>query len=245
MIGRAHFWTGFMSLWRGDFGAAVQAFDRAYQLPRISRSRQELSYGGWQPLTRSLGALTLLILGYPEKALSRIAEALALVRHEKDRAPVIPMLVWSETLNSLIRDAETVYKAAEEGMTLIRQENLRGLLFVHQFWHARASVQLGNVEQGIEEMVRLEEIIARVAPNPIASMLYPAIAENYLAAGRHDEGLNAVARGLGILEMNQARLAEADLRRLNGELLLLAGRASGDAEGCFRAAIGVAQRQEA
>jgi hypothetical protein len=133
MIGRAHFWSGFMSLWRGDFRAAMQAFDRAYELPRIPRSRQELSYGGWQPLTRSLGALTLLILGYPERALARIDEALALVRHEKGRAPVIPMLVWSAVVNSLIRNSENAYIAAEEGMALIRQENLPTLLLAHQF----------------------------------------------------------------------------------------------------------------
>ena len=248
MIGRAHFWPGFIALWRGEFGAAIRAFDRAYQLPRISRSRQELSYGGWQPLTRSLGALALVTLGYPEKALARIGEALALVRHEKDRAPVIPMLVWSENLNALIRDAETVYRAAEEGMTLIRQdrqESPPALLFVHQFWHARALVQLGNVAQGIEEMLRAKEGIARFGPSPVASMIHPAIAENYLVAGRYDEGLKAVARGLEILEMNQARFAEAELRRLRGELLMLAGRDSDEAEGCFREAIAVARRQEA
>jgi class 3 adenylate cyclase/tetratricopeptide (TPR) repeat protein len=245
MIGRAHFWSGFMSLWRGDFGAAKRALDRAYELPRISRSRQELSYGGWQPLTRSSGALTLIILGYPEKALARIDEALALVRQEKDRGPIIPMLVWSANLNTLIRDAETVYRAAKEGIALIRQENLPSLLFVVQFWHARALVQLGNIEQGIDEMLRIEEVFARVAATPVASIIHPAIAANYLAAGRHDEGLKAVARGLEILETNQARFAEADLRRLKGELLLLDGRESGEVEDCFREAIAVARRQEA
>jgi predicted ATPase len=133
-------------------------------------------------------------------------------------------------------------------MTLIRQdrqESPPALLFVHQFWHARALVQLGNVAQGIEEMLRAKEGIARFGPSPVASMIHPAIAENYLVAGRYDEGLKAVARGLEILEMNQARFAEAELRRLRGELLMLAGRDSDEAEGCFREAIAVARRQEA
>jgi tetratricopeptide (TPR) repeat protein len=245
MIGRAHFWSGFMALWQGDFVAAMQAFDRAYELPIISRSRLELSYGGWQPLTRSLGALALLILGYPEKALARMDEALALVRHEKDRASASPMLIWSANVNSLLRDAKGVYRAAEEGMTLVREENLPVLAFVHQFWHGRALVQLGNIGQGMEEMLRLKEFIARFASTPVGSVLYPAIVENYLAAGRCDEGLHAVARARALLETYEARFAEAELLRLKGELLLRAGRDSDEAEGCLREAIAVARRQEA
>jgi class 3 adenylate cyclase/tetratricopeptide (TPR) repeat protein len=245
MIGRAYCWSGYMSLWRGDFGAAMQAFDRAYQLRGIFRSRQEVSYGGWQPLSRSLGSLTLLFMGYPEKALARMDEALALVRHDKDRAPASPMLAWSAFFNSLTGNAESAYRAAEEGMTLAREENLSVLLSLHQFFHARALAQLGKVEQGMDEMLRLEEVIARFAATPLGSLLYPVIAENYLAASRCDEGLHAIARGLEMLHTYQVRFAEAELRRLNGELLLLAGRDSGDAERCFLEAIAVARRQEA
>jgi hypothetical protein len=66
-----------------------------------------------------------------------------------------------------------------KGMTVIREENLPALLFMHQFWHARALVQLGKVEQGTEEMLRIEEFIARFAATPFGSAAYPAIAENY------------------------------------------------------------------
>jgi predicted ATPase len=57
--------------------------------------------------------------------------------------------------------------------------------------------------------------------------------------------LLTVARALELLETNQVRFAEAELRRLNGELLLLAGQDSDDAERCFREALAIAQRQEA
>jgi tetratricopeptide (TPR) repeat protein len=245
MIGRAHFWSAFSAFWRGDFGAAMQAFDRAYELPRITRSRQELSYGGWQPLTRSLGALALIIMGYPERAITRRDEAAALVRDEKDRSLAIPMLLWSAILNSLSREPESAYRAIEEATSLVREAPLPALLVASQFWHARSLVQLGKIEQGLEEMAGIDEMITRFARTPVGAVLYPGWAENYLAAGRYDEGLRVVAHGLEILETNQARFAEAELRRLNGELLLLAGRDSADAEKCFREAIAVARRQEA
>jgi class 3 adenylate cyclase/tetratricopeptide (TPR) repeat protein len=246
MIGRAHFWYAFSAFWRGDFGAAMQAFDRAYELRRISRSRRELSYGGWQTLTRSLGALTLLIMGYPQRAIARRDEAVALVRNEKDRSLAIAMLVWSAILNSLRREPESAYRAVEEGTRLAQQEGLPALLVASQFWRARALVQLGKIEQGVEEMARIDQMITRLAPStPVGTIVYPGWAENYLAAGRYDEGLRVVARSLEVLQTNQARLAEAELRRLNGELLLLAGGSAGDAEGCFRGAIAVARRQAA
>jgi hypothetical protein len=42
-------------------------------------------------------------------------------------------------------------------------------------------------------------------------------AENYPAADRCDEGLKAVALALEMLETNQVRFTEAELRKLNGE----------------------------
>jgi len=61
-------------------------------------------------------------------------------------------------------------------------------------------------------------------------------------AGQFAEGLRRLAEAEEIAESTQDRWAEAELRRVRGNLLLAMGRAS-DAEASYRQALAVAQRQ--
>jgi hypothetical protein len=73
----------------------------------------------------------------------------------------------------------------------------------------------------------------------------PVLADAYLAARRPSEGLAAVDEAIHYAETAEIRLAEPELHRLKGELLLLAGAPQSEAEKCLREAIAIAQRQEA
>ena len=64
--------------------------------------------------------------------------------------------------------------------------------------------------------------------------------------GRAQEAIELVAEGLAVAEQTDQRLAEAELHRVKGELLML--RDSGnvaEAEACLNTAINVARRQSA
>jgi class 3 adenylate cyclase/tetratricopeptide (TPR) repeat protein len=246
MIGRAHFWSAFILAFRGgNFRSALDALDRAYKLPISFRSRQELNFGGWQTLTRSLSALELAIVGYPEKARFRDNEAMRLVREEKDRSHLPPILFWSTVLHLLLREPATAYRSMEESLRVQSEENLAAIVSVSEFFLGRALVQLGEVDRGLDQMVRHPRETARFAQGPVGTLIYPTLAEAYLAGGRIDEGIQAVSCGLAILEQNQARFAEPELHRLNGELMLLAGNVSGEPESSFRRAIEIARGQGA
>jgi predicted ATPase len=80
-----------------------------------------------------------------------------------------------------------------------------------------------------------------MASTPVAVFL----AEGYLAAGRPGEGLAAVEEAIDRAARSLNRFCEPELRRLKGELLLLAGAPEGEAEKSLRQAIAIAQRQEA
>jgi class 3 adenylate cyclase/tetratricopeptide (TPR) repeat protein len=245
MIGRAHFWSAFIPAFRGNFRSALDALDRAYKLPISFRSRQELNFGGWQTLTRSLSALALAIVGYPEKARLRNNEAMRLVRDEKERSHLPPILFWSTVLHLLLREPAMAYRSMEESLRVQSEENLAAIVSVSEFFLGRALVQLGEVDRGLDQMVRHPRETARFAQGPVGALIYPTLAEAYLAAGRVDEGIQAVSRGIAILGQNQARFAEPELHRLNGELMLLAGNVSGEPENLFRRAIEIARGQGA
>jgi predicted ATPase len=245
MIGRAHFWSAFILAFRGNFRSALDTLDRAYKLPITFRSRQELNFGGWQTLTRSLSALALAIIGYPESARLRNNEAMRLVREEKDRSHLPPILFWSTALHLLLREPATAYRSMEESLRVQSEENLAAIVPVSEFFLGRTLVQLGEVDRGLDKMVRYPRETARFAQGPVGALIYPTLAEAYLAAGRIDEGIQAVSRGIAILEQNQARLAEPELHRLNGELMLLAGNESNEPENSLRRAIEIARGQGA
>jgi hypothetical protein len=48
--------------------------------------------------------------------------------------------------------------------------------------------------------------MTRFAQTPVGALIYPTLAEAYIAAGRTNDGIQAVVRGIAILEQNQARL---------------------------------------
>jgi len=245
MIGRARFWEAFSSFWQGNFVAALEDFDRAYELPMSARSKRELSYGGWQTVTRSLGALTLFIVGYPEKASLRNREALALARESTDRSSLVPILIWSFFLNFLMRDPQAAYPQVEEARQLQREHGFAALSSVIEFWRGCTLVQLGQIEEGLAEMSPHLAALMQFVRTPVGSLIFPLLAAVYLTARRRDEGLETVARGLETLQNNGNHNGEAELRRLRGELLLLGGDSEQESARCFREAIEVARRQGA
>jgi tetratricopeptide (TPR) repeat protein len=75
---------------------------------------------------------------------------------------------------------------------------------------------------------------------------WAALADACRAGGRIDEGLEAVSAGLAQARDTAALFNEAELLRLQGELLLLRPDPPlGDVERCFRQALEIAQRQTA
>src|SRR5262249_9608868 len=106
-------------------------------------------------------------------------------------------------------------------------------------------VQLGEIEVGLEEAVGAEPALAGLAQTGVGSVIYPTLAESFLAARRPEEGLKAVTRGFEILRSNGVKFAEAELYRLNGELLLIQGDGSAEVESSFREGISIARSQGA
>jgi predicted ATPase len=101
---------------------------------------------------------------------------------------------------------------------------------------------IGEMRQGLEAWVRTGSLLETTH---YAGLLATACA----SAGRVDEGLSLVRETLASIAdgRNGERFQEAELHRLEGELLLrtTGPNRRGEAEACFRRAIEVARRQQA
>jgi predicted ATPase len=77
----------------------------------------------------------------------------------------------------------------------------------------------------------------------LTAQLLTVLAETCGQNGRAEQGLDLVAKGLASAEQTGMKVAEAELHRIKGDLLVTTDAVN--AERCLRTAIGVAHRQEA
>jgi tetratricopeptide (TPR) repeat protein len=227
----------------GDIVSAVEHVKQSESI--ISTEQRATSYNLGDARARwlAVSANIFWLAGYPDQALGRSREALA--RTEKSSHAYILAVTRffcgyfcadCRYIQAVLGHAEAgIVPSAEYGFSTILPQ-----LMIQQGW---ALVHLGALEDGLDQVNR-GMAIRSLAQAP--HLFRRFIAEVYLLANRADDGLRVVGESLRDLQGGKSRMDHAELYRLKGELLLLQN-ASGptEAESCFRAAIGIAQRQQA
>jgi predicted ATPase len=109
-----------------------------------------------------------------------------------------------------------------------------------------AMIERGRYEEGIAQVQnRLAETLAagaRIGRTDNLNILAGALGE----LDRFDDGLSALAESLFLADRNGERIAEAEIYRIKGELLLRQNESDAvEAETCFREAIEIARNQNA
>jgi predicted ATPase len=103
----------------------------------------------------------------------------------------------------------------------------------------------GRYEIGIEQMLKVVTgTRARKSTGRFDTHCAALLAESYGKTGQTSEGLNVVRDAMAITQKTQSRHYDAELHRINGELLLRQSDQQ-QAEICFQQAIGVAHSQSA
>jgi hypothetical protein len=106
-------------------------------------------------------------------------------------------------------------------------------------------VQEGAIDEGIRAMLQAREAWRGAGEILMFQWCAWRLADAYVTARRPAEGLAAVDEAIAGADQLQIRFYEAEVHRLKGELLLLAGAPESDAEASMRRAIAIAQRQDA
>jgi predicted ATPase len=107
-----------------------------------------------------------------------------------------------------------------------------------------ALAQKGQFEEGIAQMRQGFTAFQATGAQLQRSRMLGWLAEAYGKAGRAEEGLSMLAEALALVQELGERYYEAEIHRLQGDLLLMEGHQAG-AESSFRHAIDVARRQQA
>jgi class 3 adenylate cyclase/predicted ATPase len=194
------------------------------------------------------GARTLWLLGYPDRALQRSREAVALAQslsHPFSLSFAILLLIH---LHHHRREAEMVLRHAETLITLATEQGFpqgiaRGLSA--RGWALTAQ---GHPSEGIAQLrqgvVAYQDAGFQVSLPYDLAWLAEALGKN----GEVEEGLHLMAEALALIEHSGPRCYEPELHRIQGELLqsMDSGfRHEGTPETCFHRALDIARRQQA
>jgi predicted ATPase len=188
----------------------------------------------------------LTILGFPSTSLNRTQEWLIRARHDSDSNSITSDLSTGLMYQIVLRDSRMVAERANELLSLGAEHGIAFYdLILVNFVHGWAKASVGRAEEGIAEM-RRSISDPTIAESLMTCTMRVALAETCGKNGRVEEGLDLVAKGLATAERIGMKLADAELYRVKGELLIVkdAGKAV-EVERCFRTAIEVARGQSA
>ena len=245
----AHDVLGDTLYWLGEFTRSREHLERGIALYRFDEHRGLAhQHAGYDPGVACLifSAYAFWYLGYPDRAVRRIEEAIALARELSQTFSMIMAVEFGAVVHHLRREASLAKAGAETKSPCRRSRRMRS--FSAMAWSSKAG---RSGRKGKRTKASRSSCVAWTcvgAPDAVLEFPHPwaSLAETYRKAGRIDDALQAVAEGLKQAQATLARFNEAELYRLKGELLLAgANPGSEDAERCFRQALEIARRQSA
>jgi predicted ATPase len=186
------------------------------------------------------------ILGYPEQSLQKSAEALHLAEALAHPHILASTLVIAAHCSQMRREVRTTQAQAEAVITLATEQRF-------PFWLAEATIFVGWVQaqqgQGTEGITQIQHGLATrqaIGIELTQPVFLTMLAEAYENEGQPAEGLAVLADAFTRVDTTGERWREAELHRLQGELLLRqAIPDAAQAETCFQQALAIARHQQA
>jgi predicted ATPase len=191
-------------------------------------------------------AVAQWVLGYPDQALQRSHEALALPRELSHPRSLMYALSWISHVPQFRCEGHNAREWAEAMIAPSIEHGLAQGVVGGRMLRGWALAAQGRGEEGIAEM--RQGLIDWRALGVRTAVPYhlTLLAEAHGACGQVEEGLRLLAEALAVVHETGERFHEAELYRMQGDLLLRQATLDvHQAETCFQQALDVARRQQA
>jgi predicted ATPase len=241
VLGQTLFYLGELAQARGHLEQGMALYDT-----RLHRSLASI-YGQDPGVVCHLwAALTLWMLGYPDRAAREKVEALALARELAHPYSQGWALLWAARFHHVRREEHAIRELAEAIFALAREHEYEYRDSWGTIWRGWSLVEQGQKEEGIAQLRQCLAALMEQKSRLMRPSLLGLLAEAYGKAGQVEDGLTILDEALGLVQQTGERHDEASLYRLKGDLLLALPNAhQAQAEACFRQAIATARRQSA
>jgi predicted ATPase len=232
----------------GEFVSAREHFEQNLALAQIEQRSVLDFFYGQDPEAVSLAYLSCVLwfLGYPDQALRKSQEALAVARalsHPHSLALVLHSATW---VHQLRRELLIMQERIAELLALTSQEGFAYWTAQGTMWQGWLLSAQGKHAPGIAQI--LQGLTARQATgaSPYRASHFALLAWAHGKAGQVEDGLRVVAEALARADSTGDRAYAAELYRLKGELLVQQHPPDpSQAECCFQQALAIARGQQA
>jgi predicted ATPase len=244
----ALFMPGVTLFYRAQFADARACYEKAIaSYDDRERTKSWAAYTGHEAgvTHRCYLALTLWHLGYADQAFRVDRETRELARTIGHAFSLGHAVDFSACLHQFCRLGAEARAAGEEETALATEQGF-------PLWHAcgtlhKAAGMLlqGRREEALPLLLRGLKAFRATGAGVRVPYYLGILGDAYTQAGRFEDAHQAFNEALAIAERNDDRFAEAELHRLEGELLLAESPdQAAAAEGCFQQALATAVRQQ-
>jgi predicted ATPase len=248
LLTEAYMALGGSSFYLGELATAHAHLERSLSLYHSQHPHKHVFPAGQDlgVLALTYDAMALWMLGYPDQALERARKALRLAQELSQPWTLAVALGYAAVVHALRGDREAVQERAGAAIHLATEQGFPP-------WVARGMMlrgwALGEQGQAAEGLVQIQQGMAiwQDTKQELGQPFWLALlAEQYGKAAQVEEGFRLLCDALRVTHSRGVRLWEAELHRLQGELLLArSGAQQAQAEACFRQALDVARGQGA
>ena len=240
-LGTSAYWLGELARARAHLEQGIALYDPEQHRVLTFRAIQN-------PGVASLAFVgrVLWTLGFPDQALRRSDKALSLARELAHPFSLVYALSCAAVLHQLRREWPAAQARAEATMALAREQGFTLWLAMGTILQGWARAVQDHPGQGMAQLCQGLAAYRATGTTLAQSYLLGLLAEAYLKAGQAEEGLRVIAEALASVHDSAERCYEAELYRLQGELLLARpAEPHAEAAACFCQALAVARQQQA
>ena len=244
---RGHVDVATAELYQGKFASSLAHYEAAHSLYEPERSYLlDSGFSLQNPDVISLGVSSwdLWMLGWPDRALARVQEAVALARRIGHRYSLAASLVQESVIRHMRRDLAEQRERAAEAMAVSEER-------VYPFWfgvaatiHTAARVVDGEPEAAAD-LLRGLAVSGGTGNRGGAPGLMYVLGDSFLRAGQLAPARDATDGAIVLSAQTGQSFYDAELNRLRGEITLAEGGVPADAEALFLRARDTARAQEA
>jgi tetratricopeptide (TPR) repeat protein len=241
IMGMAQHEMGEFLLARNHLETTISLYDREGDEPVGLRTVYDAGVGG-----RYYACATLWHLGYPEQALRRSNEAVALAQ-ELSSPLNLAMAKYAVGHQYLLRrEARAAQGIAERLIAHCSEQGFTYWLAGANRLRGWALTQQGNTEEALAQMRKGPASLRATWEKLVTRLDRIELIDAWIRIARLGERPDTLSEMLAVAGENENGYLGADINRLKGELLLRQHNSNvAEAESCFRRAIEVARKQSA
>ena len=232
----------------GEFRGAREQLEAAiadYERDQVSeRGRQVLYVQDQKSTGLCYLALTLTALGHLDSGLRAAEAGLAHSRSLGGLHTINYSLCYLASVLHIRGDSREALRRATESLELAREQDFATWVGPSLMVRGVSLASGGEVDAGLRDIAAGMEAYSAIEAAAYQPFWISLLAKGRIAAGRLDEGLDALEQALAVIARTGERFYLAELLRMKGEVLAGKGNLAA-AEHWLREAIEVSRHQEA